>query len=319
MPFALRASAVSLAVVLGFGPAFAEPAVNQFEVKSLDIEQGEVEIEVQSDFSAGQPKRKFVVDEETGEAAFDDNSVTRQRHEIELGFGLANWLRVGGGVELEEERVDDPLSFAEAGRFDSLKATEVSLTGVAVLIPVKDNGIGLGAYAELQLPIETEARTLYIGPIIQAKSGRWSAIGNFAFVKFLGGEREEEVDEATGEEVLLPRDEKWDFAYFTQIKYDATDNFALAVEAYGTIDRIGNSGNATDSAKEIGDQDQHRIGPVVYYTFNGPEKAGAKDDDGEAGGDDDEGGGVTVSAGVLFGLNDNTADTTVKTGLEVGF
>lgn len=319
MPFAPRVSAVSLAVALGWGTAFAGPAVNQFEVKDLEVEQGEVEIEDQSDFITSQPRRKFVRGED-GEVEFDDNEIARQRHEIEIGFGLTNWLKVSAGLEFEEERVDDPPSFGEANNFESLELTESSVTGLVVLVPVKDNGIGLGAYAELQLPASQEARTLFIGPIVQAKSGPFSATGNFAFVKFMGGSREFEEDES-GEEVRLPRDEKWDFAYFTQVKYDATENFALAVEAYGAIDRLGNSGNAPEAALEIGDQDQHRIGPAAYYTFKGPAKASAKDDDDGAGGDDDddEGGAVTISGGVLFGLNDDTPDTTIKTGLEVEF
>lgn len=318
MPFALRISVASLAVLLGWGPAFAGPAVNQFEVKDLEVEQGEVEIEDQSDFITSQPRRKFV--EGDDEIEFDDNEIARQRHEIEIGFGLTNWLKVSAGLEFEEERVDDPPSFGKANDFESLTLTESSVTGLVVLVPLKDNGIGLGAYAELQLPASQEARTLFIGPIVQAKSGPFSATGNFAFVKFMGGEQEFEED-ASGEEVKLPRDEKWDFAYFTQVKYDATETFALALEAYGTIDRLGDSGNATEAAKAIGDQDQHRIGPAAYYTFKGPAKASAKDDDDGAGGDDDddEGGNVTVGAGVLFGLNDNTPDTTIKTGLEVEF
>lgn len=296
-----------LAALLGSAVAIAGPAVNQFEVKDLEVEQGELEIEDQSDFSFGQPRRKFV-ESDDGELEFDDNEVARQRHSLEMSFSLTNWLKLGPGIEFEEERRDDPASFAEAGRFDNLKLTEIQLEGLAVLIPVKDQGIGLGVYAELQLPTTGEARTLYLGPIIQAVSGPWSATGNFAFVKFLGGEREVDED---GD--LLPRDEKWDFAYFTQLKYEASENLALAVEAYGTIDRLGNSGNASETTLAIGDQNQHRVGPAAYYTFKGPAKSGAKDDD------SDVGGSVTVGGGVLFGANENTPDTTIKLGIEVEY
>ncbi len=316
-----RLLAVSLALGLGLGSATAGPAVNQFEVKDLEVEQGEVEIEVQSDWAFGHPDRKFVILDPTAPdmVEFDDNEVARQRHEIAIGFGLADWLKIGTGVEFEEERVDDPASFNEAQKFDSLKATEIGFEGIAVLVPVKKDGIGLGVYAELQLPMSDEARSLYVGPIVQAVSGPWSATGNFAFVKFMGGAQEEDDDGN-----LLPRDEKWDFAYFSQIKYDASENLAFAVEAYGTIDRLGNSGNASEAARAIGDQDQHRIGPAVYYTFKRPEAASAKDDDdgnGDDNGadDDDEGGSITLCVGVLFGLNEDTPDTTLKTGLEVEF
>jgi len=310
----MRSTARFLAILATFGlgmvPATAGPAINQFEVKTLQIEQGEVEIEDQSDWAFGLPRRKFVAGPE-----FDDNEVARQRHSIEMGMGLTDWLKIGTGFELEEERADDPDSFADANRFDSLKVTEIQFEGVVVFVPVKTHGIGLGAYAELQLPKSSdEARTLYVGPIIQAIYGPWSATGNFAFVKFMGGDPE------PGE----ARDEKWDFAYFTQLKYDASEAWAFALEAYGTIDRLGNSGTPSDTAAEIGDQDQHRIGPVAYFTFKRGRMAavtegmklgaGGEDED-----DDDEGTTVTIGTGVLFGLNENTPDTTLKLGVEIEF
>jgi hypothetical protein len=299
-------------LLIGTLPAAAGPAINQFEVKDLEVEQGEVEIEDQSDWAFGMPRRKSFVDGPDTE--FDDNEVARQRHEVELSIGLTDWLKIGTGFELEEERVDDPEPGTNPDRFDSLKVTEVSLGALAVLVPVKTHGIGLGAYAELQLPTSDEARTLYVAPIIQAVSGPWSATGNFAFVKFMGGEAED------GE----ARDEKWDFAYFTQLKYEASEAWAFALEAYGTIDRIGNSGTPSEAAVAIGDQDQHRIGPVLYYTFKRDRmapvtamKLGAAsegDDD-----DDDEGTSATLGLGFLAGLNDNTPDGTLKLSLEIEF
>ncbi|MEE8297071.1 MAG: hypothetical protein V3R26_04485 [Hyphomicrobium sp.] len=300
----------ALMLLIGTLPAAAGPAINQFEVKDLEVEQGEVEIEDQSDWAFGLPRRKFFVD--GGGPEFDDNEVARQRHSIEIGFGLTNWLKIGTGFELEEERVDDPEPGVSPNKFDSLKVTEIQFEGLVVLVPVKTHGIGLGAYVELQLPTSDEARTLYVGPIIQAVSGPWSATGNFAFVKFLGGTPEE------GE----AKDEKWDFAYFTQLKYEASEAWAFALEAYGTIDRIGNSGTPSEAAVAIGDQDQHRIGPVLYYTFKRDRmapvtamKLGAVSE----GDDDDEGTSATLGLGFLAGLNDNTPDGTLKLGLEIEF
>jgi len=312
---ASRLLSVAVLLLVGMLPAVAGPAVNQFEVKDLQIEQGEVEIEDQSDWAFGLPRRKFFND--GGDPEFDDNEVARQRHSIEMSMGLTNWLKIGTGFELEEERVDDPEPGVSPNKFDSLKVTEIQFEGLVVLVPVKTHGIGLGAYVELQLPKSSdEARTLYVGPIIQAVSGPWSATGNFAFVKFMGGEAED------GE----ARDEKWDFAYFTQLKYDASEAWAFAIEAYGTIDRLGNSGTPSEAAVAIGDQDQHRIGPVLYYTFKrdrmapvtgmklGAASEGDDDDD-----DDDEGTSATLGLGFLAGLNDNTPDGTLKLSLEIEF
>ncbi len=91
---------LALMLLIGTLPAAAGPAINQFEVKDLEVEQGEVEIEDQSDWAFGLPRRKFFDDGDGPE--FDDNEVARQRHSIEIGFGLTNWLKIGTGFELEE-------------------------------------------------------------------------------------------------------------------------------------------------------------------------------------------------------------------------
>lgn len=311
-------------VVIAIRPSVAGPAVNQFEVKDLDIEQGEVEIEDQSDWTFGDPRRKFA-EPENRDLTFDDNEVAKQRHSIEMGLGLTDWLKLGPGFELEEERVDDPASFAEANDFVSLKVTEIQFEGVAVLVPVKSYGVGLGLFAEMQVPVTGEAKTFYVGPIIQAVSGPWSATANLAFVKFFGGDRQTEDVEIAGNtvQVELPIDDKWDFAYFTQLKYQNSDTWAFAVEAYGTLDRIGSTGNPSAAARLIGDQDQHRIGPVAHYTFKlpGAPASGDGNDAKKSGQDDgdDAGSTATVSVGALFGLNDNTPDTTLKAGIEFEF
>lgn len=305
---------LALMLLVGTLPAAAGPLIDQFEIRDLEVEQGEVEIESQSDWAFGMPRRKSFVD--GGDTEFDDNEVARQRHEVELSMGLTNWLKIGTGFELEEERVDDPEPGTNPNRFDSLKVTEIGFGALAVLVPVKTHGIGLGAIAELQLPISSdEARILGFGPIIQAVSGPWSATGNFFFAKFIGGTPED------GE----ARDEKWDFTYRTQLKYEASEAWAVALEAYGTIDRLGNSGTPSEAAVAIGDQDQHRIGPVAYYTFKRDRMApvtsmklgaGGEDEDDD---DDDEGTSMTIGTGVLFGLNENTPDTTLKLGVEIEF
>lgn len=301
-------------------PGQAGPAVNQFEVEEVNVEQGEVEVQVSSDWSFGRPRRQFIIEDPTdpdSDVFYDDNSITKQRHSVEVGLGLSNWLLISLGAEFEEERVDDPASLADRDRFERLQFTEIQAGGKAVLVPIKENGLGLALYAELNHPRSGEASTLYFGPIVQTVQGRFSATANLALVKFIGGDREVEFDD-NGEPFSLPRDSKLDFAYFTQAKYEVTPALSLAVEAYGTIDRLGNSGNWPDDAALFGDHDQHFIGPVAYYTIK-PSGGGKAEAGAEAGGDDDDGGGVTVGVGALFGLNDNTPDTTLKLSVETGF
>lgn len=302
------ASLASVCLALALDSAEAgSPGVNQFEVKELDLEAGSVEIGVQSDHIPDFPRRKSVEGED-GERAFDENALWRHRQAYDLDFGLTKYVGVGIGMEFEQEPRDDPGSFAEAGQLEDFKFTEVSLEALVVLVPVKENGVGLGVYVDFQNPVADEPRTLYAGPIVNASYGVWSAKANVAFVKFMRG---------------AEPDEKWDLAYYSQVKYDVSETWGLAAEAYGTFDRLGGSGEPSESERLIGDQNQHRIGPVVYYTGKTgplPKPANAANNNGASPEDDDgEGATYVMSAGVLLGLNENTPDTTIKWGVEVEF
>ncbi len=314
----------------------AEPAIGQFELKDLENEVGEVELQSQNAYSVGQPRRRF---QETGPGAFtyDENSVTRQRHALEVEMTMTSFFRMRVGVEFEKERFEEPASPAQADGFAALELTEVALEGVAILKPIpRDGGVGFGLLSEFEHPLAAgELNSISVGPILGARAGEWSALLNVMFIRHFGsGEKAEEGPE---------RDDKWDIGYAAQIKYDWTPSWALALEAYGTFDRIGNSGQRNEAAVLFGDHDQHRAGPVVYREWrvgagdrdaagSSPKskksklvKAASLDGDDDAKGaskpdkDDDEGALVRLGTGVLFGLNGNTPDTTLKLSFEVEF
>ncbi len=314
------AAALSVALA-GADAVLAGPAVNQFEVKNLSNEPGELEFQSQNAHIFGQPRRKFL-ETAPGNFEYDGNALVRQRHALEMEMTLTHFLRTRVGIEYESERLDDPATFADANRFAPLSLTEIALEGVVILVPVKTQGIGFGALVEYQHPIGDpgEAATLFAGPIIQAKSGAWDFVANLMLVKHLRG----------GEPgpAHLGRDEKWDFAYATHVQYKFSDAWTFSLEAYGTIDRLGNSGTRSDEAILFGDHDQHRIGPVVYYTFKTAALAGSPAGGAKPGkikalsgddGDDDDGASVRVGVGLLFGLNDNTPDHSLKWSVEVEF
>ena len=314
-----------LVMLLGLEPfrAWAGPAINQFEVKDLQSSPGDFEFQSQNAFSFGNPFRRSAVTA-GGATVFDDNTIARQREAMEIQLGITDWLRFRIGIEYEQERVNDPASFAEAKSFGDLELSELALEGVVVFVKPKAEGIGLGMLVEYGNPVsgDPEAQAeLYIGPIIEAHTGPWSLIANLALVKFLGGHA------AVGDTAYV-RDEKVDFSYFLQGKYRFSDSWAVALESYGTLDRIGNSGTKSEASALFGDINQHRIGPVAYYTFfpegrslvSGGmiERAGTASLSSEAGADDKELS-VTIGAGALFGLNENTPDTTLKLSVEVDY
>lgn len=293
----------------------AGPAINQFEVKDLDSAPGEFEFQSQNAFSTGQPRRRSVIGSDGRE--FDDNSVIRQREALEIQVGITEYFRIRVGIEFEQERLDDPSNFNDAEKFGSLKLDELALEGVFVFVKPKPEGIGLGLLVEYGHPMSNEAdsmKEIYVGPIIEAHTGPWTFIANLALVKFFGGKADPESGQRP--------DRKIDFAYFIQGKYDFSKNWALALEAYGTFDRIGNTGRQSEESALFGDFDQHRAGPIVYYTFF-PREGQLPSPGGHlslAGDDDDsEEVSVSIGAGALFGMNENTPDTTYKLSLEVEF
>lgn len=287
------------------------------------MEQGEVEFEAQNDYSFGRPRRNFVVDPgPPSEIIADENEVARQAYNMGLSFGLTNYLKIGAFVEFEQERFDEVEDVSEVDRFDDLKASALEFELRYVLAKPRENGDGFAAalFTEVEIPIvdqSDETKAVSFGPILQYGQGPWSARTNLLLTKNFGGEDEDEGK----------ADHRWDFDYAWQLAYQMNEVLALTVEGYGTVNRLGDSGSESEAVELFGDQDQHRIGPVVYYTLKAGGGLGTPmgvgkgdDDDDDAGGDDDdEEGGVTMGVGVLFGLNEDTPDATLKWSVEAEF
>jgi hypothetical protein len=284
--------------------AAAGPAIGQFEVKSLDAEPGEIEFQSQNAYAFGVPRRKTVLD--NGELEGDDNSQARARNALELEFGITHSLKTRIGIEYEAERREEFTTLREADGFQDLKLDEYAAEVIWVAIPRTGDGIGLGFVVEFEVPAERgEAKTLIAGPIFEWASGRWQLTLNPTLVQFFGGERND-----AGQQ-----DEKIDFAYANHLKYHWSDSIDVALETYGTIERVGGRGGRSEEAALFGDFDQHRIGPVVYWNFD----PGLGDTASVADDDDDDEKPVSLGLGALFGLNSNTPATTLKLSLEVYF
>jgi hypothetical protein len=330
VPVWLIVALASLGMTL---PVTAGPALNQFEVKDLESEPGSLQFQSQNALSLGQPRRA-VVETSPGSFVYDDNTVIRDRYALEMQMGLARWLRLRVGIEFEKERIDDPRSPERANELANLNLTGVALEGVVVIVPTPPtSGVGVGLLAELDASIGGSAKQFYVGPIIQARSGPWSALANLLLVTHIGAANPMDPDS---------RDAKLDFAYAAQVQYALSSTWAFALEGYGTIDRLGSTGTRSEATLIFGDHDLHRAGPVVYYTYRPEAKReqrptrgasmGASikspprrdDDDAKPAANgamerDDDGPSVAVGLGVLFGLNANTPDQTLKLSVEVNF
>lgn len=306
----LRQGAALAVVSAGFfwltDGASAGPAIGQFELKTLESEPGEIEFQSQNAYTFGNPKRKAIVGP-GGEIEADDNSLAKQRNALELEFGITRHLKTRIGIEYEKERREDPGTLGQADGYEDLKLDEYAAEVIGIIIPRHGDGIGLGVVVEYEVAAESGGgQTLNFGPIFEWASGPWSVTLIPTLVQAFGGERNE-----AGQ-----KDEKIDFAYANQLKYRWSEHLDLALEAYGTVDRIGGRGGRSDEAALFGDFDQHRIGPVIYWNFTPEFAVSHKKDDDK---DDDDEQMVSLGIGTLFGLNDNTPTTTLKLSMEVYF
>jgi hypothetical protein len=317
--FPAALSSVFLSLVVD-APATAQ--INQLEIRVPKVEAGEVEIEYLGDYHFQRPRRRFI-EEPPGSGAliFDDNEFNRQRHTFGIGYGLTNWLSLQVAVEAEQARFEDAETTAKANAFGELKLTEIQLEGTIVLVPAGKHGFSIAALIEHNIALERgEAHQLFLGTAVQYALGPWSATANLYAVKNIGGREERDG--------MLIRDERWNFQYAAQVKYKVSDSFALALEAFGVVERLGNSGTKSQERDLFGDFDRHLLGPVFYYrwgadddraakkTGKGPRVRNADADDKNG---DKDGPSYTLGAGVLFGLNENTSDVVLKWTLGVEF
>ena len=316
MPSERRLAVAALIVLaaLGASPsARAEPFIGQFELKTLESAPGRFEFQSQNAWSRGYPPRRIVSGPDGMQ--LDENSVARARHAIELEMGFTRTLKMRVGVEFEEERIDEPVTLQQANGFSDLKLTEIGAEVIAVLAPREGDSTGFGIVAEIERPVDRdESNSFILGPIFELQSGHWFAAAIPMVVYAFGGEADD------GEKI----DNKWDFAYAAQLTYTFTERWALALEGYGTIERLGSTGHPSESARVFGDFNQHRVGPVLYYThfFGGSGRTGAVIPGSDAlteTTDEDERTSLTIGLGWLEGLNRDTPDHTLKLSIELDF
>lgn len=267
--------------------ADAEPVIGQFELKTLASEPGALEFQSQNAWSWDHPSRQ-VTNDAMGQPVFDENAAIRQRHALELEIGLTSALKTRVGVEFEKERFDEPATLEQANAFDELQLTQIGIELIAVVVPRHGEGSGFGIVAEFERPWDdAEPDNLLLGSIVEFRSESWFFAAVPMVVRSFGGDSD--------------NDDKWDFAYATQLTYDLSERWLLAFEGYGTVERL-------ESAHSFPDYNQHRAGAVLYYTHDVGSRGAMKDECS-----------LSVGLGLLEGLNDNTADHTLKLSIEIDF
>lgn len=235
------------------GPVAAQP----FEVKEPEVEKGELEIEYNGAVQDGFPEEDDDDD--------DDEENVRHAHEVAVGYGITDFLKVEAGVALEA--LED----------ENLKATNIEIEAVLEILEQDEQGLGLGLFGGIEPRINDEATNeLEFGPIFSFALGGIQNTANTFFERSFGKNREE----------------GWGFAYAWQSKVELEEGLGIGIEAYGEAEDIGE-----DPPIE---EQEHRLGPVVYY-------------EAELGEDRELG----ISLGLLFGLTKSTPDVAVKWNVEL--
>lgn len=191
-----------------------------------------------------------------------DGDRTRSSLEIAGAWSPSAWMKLGAKVAMDKPSDADWQASAFGG--------EVQFSFGE---PMK--GVALGWFTGVDAGIHKgETNAVVFGPIIQFGNDDRSLTFNTFFEKTFGNNREEGTA----------------FTYAVQAKTSLREGFAIGVEAFGTIPNIGNAPSA--------DEQDHRIGPVLYF-----DGALTRAKDGPT---------WAIELGGFVGLTEATPDTSAK-------
>jgi hypothetical protein len=216
----------------------------------------------------------------------------RQSHDFEMQMGITNWWMLSAtlGTVVPE---------GEDWQTESVEVeNEVQF--------IKRHGDGIAFSFDVEYAAATqrgEPNEIQFGPIFEFGLGNFLLTTNTFFGRQVG-----EFAETDG----------LGFEYGWRGEYDFAKHWGLGVEMFGEIEDLSNPGSFNDQ--------NHRIGPTLFW------KPGGGDEDEEAGdvgeGDDDNAKGnapehpsaeFSMNIGYQFGLTDVTSDGALKFQAELAF
>lgn len=240
---------LSLAVVvLGLQSGFA--VAQTFDVKQLEIKKGEVELGLDNTFHSHVPHAR-------------GSDINRTINEVGLDYGALSWWKISGVFKFEKPEQDE------------YRFSKVALESLFIIKDIDDKAqrdFGLGWFASIEGSVHSDTtNAVQAGPIVTFKADKLSFTANPFFERTFGRNHIEGTA----------------LVYGWQAKYDLREGFAIGIEGFGVVERLGNSPAWEDQ--------EHRLGPVIYK-----EVELAK--------------GITIApdVGVLFGLTRATPDVAVK-------
>lgn len=230
------------------------------------------------------------------EATYTDDNGGKNTYlheeEIEAQLGVTDWLRLTVGMGFEEAEGESSFDFSEIEGSVQIK-----------LLDTEKDSFGFGLYAGIsnefaQEDDEKDEKEFALGIIAEKSLNQWFLAGNLFYISDIDAEEDEQF-------------KGLDYRY--QVKYQINDRIAFGVEGYGIYKDFKSEDE--DSSNE------HIVGPVLYLNHAIGESKGkaiAKIVD-DTDDDDEEGLNLESQVGLLFGTNNESANLTVKWGLELEF
>lgn len=268
------ARTIALTAILAgsIGPALAE-----YEIQESTIDPGETQLQYRGASHSGLPPAADVSDVDV--LPDIEEAPLRQSHDFEIQYSPTTYWLVAF-TQVYDEPVDDEFNIS-ALEFE----TQFEL------ITREGDGLGLSVQGGTEQPVFDARKdtdpAVAIGPIVELSKSNYTLVLNPLFYKNIGNKNDQE---GIG------------FEYGWQARKELFgERLWLAVEMFGEVDDMANSGSFNEQ--------QHSIGPAFYYTF-GKEDDFVGDDD--LYDSDRKSKEFTVSLGAQFGLTSATSDVAIK-------
>lgn len=163
----MHRSAATLVLGMAACVVASEATCQSFEIKSLHIEKGGIDIDLDNAVFSGRA----------------GNAGNRGGHEQKFNYGVTDWWRLAAAVDWENPVGGD------------LRATHLGIENIFLLRPMKQkHDIGLGLFVALEASIHDEStNALVFGPIVTVKWGKLMWTLNPFLEQTFGRNREEGV------------------------------------------------------------------------------------------------------------------------------
>ena len=211
--------ATSAPIVIAVALASTGAAGQTLDVKQLDVRQGSLELGLDNTLHRSVPRDR-------------GTDVNRSAHDQSLDYGLRDWWRLSGALNVENPQDVD------------FRIARTAVENLFVLRAIDDkrpHGVGFGWFTAVEASLHPDTtNSLIFGPIVTLKADKLSLTANPFVEKTFGRNHVEGLA----------------LAYGWNAKYEVREGFAIGVEGFGLIENLGYAPPWSEQ--------EHRIGPAIF-------------------------------------------------------